>query len=341
MDPLTVGSIIAGGSSLFGTYLNIKNAQSMQNTAFQQSKEGMAIQQGYNKENMYLAPVLQAQGLRSAGINPASQGTSVSTSAPSAPNYTPPSYPQIDVSNGIQSAGNAFLNMQMQKAQIDNMNANTAKVSHDDFRAGQQMQKSFELLDSQIGLNNFDLSKMKPLQAEQLQKEIDMYKVKQDNLLASTQALKSQTNLNDKQIAVVVAKAKQLQIECSYLAREKESQISKNYADAYNARMSGSASSESVVFMQKQEKLTDAQYKTETWRTRQQKYDALQHQFEAEVKAELGVGYYKNVTVIRDILGGAKDVGVAAGGLSVAYKSLGKPTPVTKGVQNSGYTISY
>lgn len=152
INPLVGAALVSGGSNfvggLFGasaqdkankTNLQIARENNLANQQLQKNQNEWNLQQ-WERENKYNSASAQKQRLLDAGYNPAlatgqvAAGSATSNQLQSAP-YTPNQQVQVQPVNYMQGIGNVandfvntYLNMSMNKAQIDKTNAEAANL---------------------------------------------------------------------------------------------------------------------------------------------------------------------------------------------------------------------
>ena len=152
INPLVGAGLISAGSNLVGglfgagaqssankTNLKIARENNAANQQLQKNQNEWNLQQ-WERENKYNSASSQKQRLLDAGYNPAlaagqvATGSATSNQLQSAP-YTPNQQVQVQPVNYMQGIGNAandfvntYLNMSMNKAQIDKTNAEAAQL---------------------------------------------------------------------------------------------------------------------------------------------------------------------------------------------------------------------
>jgi hypothetical protein len=152
INPLVGAALVSGGSNfvggLFGasaqdkankTNLQIARENNLANQQLQKNQNEWNLAQ-WERENAYNSASAQKQRLLDAGYNPAlavgqvATGSATSNQLTSAP-YTPNQQVQVQPVNYMQGIGNAandfvnsYLNMSMNKAQIDKTNAEAANL---------------------------------------------------------------------------------------------------------------------------------------------------------------------------------------------------------------------
>lgn len=234
MDPLIGASLISSGSNMLGGVFGA-GAQSSANKAnLQIARENNAanqqLQKNQNKwnldqwqrENEYNSASAQKQRLLSAGYNPAlatgqvAAGSATSNQLQSAP-YTPNQQVQVQPVNygqGIANAGsdfvNSYLNMSMNKAQIEK-----TKAEADNLRAQAGYVTSYQgrLAESNI-LSNESLSQLRSMQNKIESLNYDLLKTygapqaaaNLDNAVSNAIKTRADTIKSEKEALNIVAK---------------------------------------------------------------------------------------------------------------------------------------
>lgn len=184
INPVVGAALIQGGSSMLGglfgasaqdkankTNLQIARENNLANQQLQKNQNEWNLQQ-WERENKYNSASSQKQRLLDAGYNPAlavgqvATGSATSNQLQSAP-YTPNQQVEVQPVNYMQGIGNAandfvntYLNMSMNKAQIDKVNAEAAHLRA---QAGYITGYQGRLAESNI-LSNETLSQLRSMQ---------------------------------------------------------------------------------------------------------------------------------------------------------------------------------
>ena len=194
MDPITGAAIISAGGNLMSgitgasaqksankTNLQIARENNLANQQLQKNQNEWNLQQ-WERENKYNSASSQKQRLLDAGYNPAlavgqvATGSATSNQLQSAP-YTPNQQVQVQPVNYMQGIGNAandfvnsYLNMSMNKAQIEK-----TKAEADNLRAQAGYVTNYQgrLAESNI-LSNNTLSDLQSMQNKLLEVNLNI-----------------------------------------------------------------------------------------------------------------------------------------------------------------------
>lgn len=234
INPLVGAALISGGSSMLGgifgagsqasankTNLQIARENNAANQQLQKNQNEWNLQQ-WDRENKYNSASSQKQRLLDAGYNPAlaagqvATGSATSNQLQSAP-YTPNQQVQVQPVNYMQGIGNAandfvnsYLNMSMNKAQIEK-----TKAEADNLRAQAGYVTNYQgrLAESNI-LSNETLARLHDMQQKVQEVNYNIVRTygsqqaaaNLENTVANTLKTRADTIKSEKEARNIVAK---------------------------------------------------------------------------------------------------------------------------------------
>lgn len=157
-------SAIQSGGNLLGSVVNglfnMAEAKKQRDWSEQMmDKQNAFSVDMWNKTNAYNSPAMQKQRLIDAGLNPLYYGLD-GTSAESFESAQPLGYERAQAPNGLMNLGsdivNSYRKAELQRAQIDNINADTAQKQNETITETERRQnliKERDEMDSRIKLN--------------------------------------------------------------------------------------------------------------------------------------------------------------------------------------------
>lgn len=131
-----LAGVAAGGTGLLGSIFGARSSHAENKYSYEQQKELQQMQQDYNtmmfnKTNAYNTPSAQLSRLQAAGLNPNNYGDVATATQPATPAVPSVGHPESVGDKIAQGFGSlsAISDALLKKAQVDNIEANTAKTN--------------------------------------------------------------------------------------------------------------------------------------------------------------------------------------------------------------------
>ncbi|QCS36422.1 minor capsid protein [Capybara microvirus Cap3_SP_363] len=218
-----IGGLLSSIGTMVGASINASAQNKTNEMNYKMFKEGnefneyMVDKQNqwnldqWNRENEYNSPVNQVRLLREAGINPAgvagfSDAGQLQSTTGQATHANPMQSNGAALQAAVQGAFDSLSNIEMFKAQIDNIKADTEQkkasaglstaqtATEDDMREGK-----VKLQNLDVKLADFDLTELKPLERDKLDAGITKLKYDADLVQRQADEVMSKIGLNNRQ----------------------------------------------------------------------------------------------------------------------------------------------